>query len=329
MSLNKKSILITGGAGYIGSHMLRVLLENGLKPVVFDNLSTGYREFVPKGVPFVKGDLRKPDEIKKVFKKYRIDSVMHFAASICVGESVSKPLDYYENNFCATYNLLKAMISAKVNRFIFSSTAAVYGEPKHIPVVETDQTFPTNPYGNTKLMAEGMLRDVSMAYKDFGYITLRYFNAAGAHPSGDIGQKGHAITHLVPNVLKVVKGDKKELVIFGNDYPTKDGTCIRDYIHVMDLCNAHLLALRELTLGKVKNDVFNLGNGSGYSVKEIILETEKVTGLKVKTKIGPRRAGDPARIVASSKKAEKVLGWRTKYGMDDIIKTAWAWEKKL
>jgi len=325
MNSKQKTILVVGGAGYIGSHMTHLLLEKGYKPIVFDNLSTGFREFVPKGVPFIKGDLRNLKDIKKAFKKFNINTVMHFAASICVPESVENPLKYYENNVSACINLLKVMVDAKTRYFIFSSTAAVYGEPKRIPITEDNVTNPVNPYGRSKLMMEQILKDVSFA-RDFYYIALRYFNAAGAHPSGKIGQKGKLITHLIPNILKVAKGDKKELVIFGENYPTKDGSCIRDYIHVMDLCNAHLLALKVIQSGKVRNEVFNLGSGKGFTVKEMVKMAEKVTGKKVKVKIGPRRPGDPAKIVASSKKANRILGWKPEIGLNQIIDSAWQWQ---
>jgi UDP-glucose 4-epimerase len=324
-----KNILIAGGAGYIGSHMVRVLLEEaaaeGYRPIVFDNLSTGFRGFVPKGVPFIKGDLRNIEDIRKAFKKYKINTVMHFAASICVPESVENPLKYYENNVSACINLLKVMIENRVKYFIFSSTAAVYGEPKKIPVTEDNEKKPTSPYGASKLMMEQILKDTAFAC-DFSYVSLRYFNAAGAHASGKIGQQGKLITHLIPNILKAAKDGKKELVIFGDSYPTKDGTCIRDYIHVMDLCSAHLLAMRALHRSKIKNEIFNLGSGKGFTVKEMVQMAEEVTGRKIKVKIGPRRPGDPARIVASPRKARRILRWEPKSSLEDIIKSSWRFE---
>jgi len=321
----RKNILVIGGAGYIGSHMVYSLLEKRYIPVVFDNLSTGQRKFVPKGVDFIKGDLRKERDIRKVFEEYSIDAVMHFAAFSLVGESVKKPLKYYENNVCAFVNLIKVMTEFAVKRIIFSSTAAVYGEPEHIPIKENNAIEPSNPYGCSKRMIERILEDTAQA-GGVSYIILRYFNVAGANPSARIGEIHHPETHLIPSVLKVSNRERKELVIFGDDYPTKDGTCLRDYIHVQDLCQAHLLALEALK-GKMRNEVFNLGNGSGYTVKEVIDKVEEVTGKKIKVKIGPRRHGDPAKLVASSEKAKKILGWRPRYSLKEIISTAWEWER--
>jgi UDP-glucose 4-epimerase len=319
-------ILVTGGAGYIGSSVVRTLLEHGHRPVVFDNLSTGHKGFVPKGAPFVKGDLRNYQEVRSVFKKHRVDSVMHFASMALVGESVSNPLKYYENNVSACVLLLQAMQEAKVKKFIFSSSCATFGEPKRIPIKEDDPQAPTNPYGLSKLMIESILRDQAKA-TDLRYICLRYFNACGAHLSGEIGEAHDPETHLVPNILKVLTGEKKALEIYGDDYDTPDGTCVRDYIHIEDLASAHLLALEALTKG-MKSEVFNLGNGNGYSVKEIVAAAEKVTGKKVRVKIAPRRPGDPAKLVASAAKAKKVLGWEPKFGLTEIIQTAWKWESR-
>jgi len=317
-----KNILVTGGAGYIGSHMVCTLLNEEYTPIVFDNLSTGYRESIPEEVTFIKGDLRKESDIRQVFDRYPIDTVMHFAASIVVPESVSNPIEYYENNVLASINLLKVLLQHKVKRLIFSSSAAVYGEPKIIPIVEESPTLPTNPYGNSKLIVEGILKDIAKAY-DFSYVSLRYFNAAGLHPSAGIAKRhNNETTHLIPNVVKVASGRKKELTIFGDDYPTPDGTCIRDYIYIQDLCEAHLLSLKALKEG-MKSNVFNLGNGKGYSVKEVVQAAERVTGKKIRVKIGPRRKGDPARLVASSEKAKKILGWTAKAGLDEIIKSVW------
>lgn len=316
-----KNILVIGGAGYIGSHMARFLLESGFNPVIFDNLSTGHKEFIPKKTAFIKGDLRVEKDIHKAFVKYPIDTVMHFAASSLVGESVQNPLKYYENNVCACVNLLKAMREHKLKKIIFSSTAAVYGEPETLPIKEDSVIKPANPYGRSKRMIEKILEDTALT-GCLSYIALRYFNAAGAHPSGEIGEKHDPETHLITNILKAAKGDKKELTIFGNDYPTKDGTCVRDYIHVQDLCFAHLLALKALK-GKIKNEIFNLGNGNGYSIKEVIETAEKVTGKKIKIKIGPRRPGDPAQLIASAQKAKEMLGWQAQYGLEEIISTAW------
>jgi len=320
----KKFILVTGGAGYIGSHMAKTLSEAARPCVVFDNLSTGNKKFIPKDVPFVEGDLRNKKEIVKVFKRYSIELVMHFAASIVVPESVKNPLKYYENNVTASINLLEAMLEQGVKRFIFSSTAAVYGEPKTIPVTEEDVTEPKSPYGASKLMVERILQDMSKTH-DFSYIILRYFNACGAHPSGTLGPTNKHETLLIPNIIKVASGKAKELNIYGDDYPTPDGTCLRDYIHVMDLCQAHLLACDALKKG-MKSDLFNLGNEKGFSVKEVVAMVEKVTGRNISVKISARRPGDPARIVASGQKARKLLGWQPKMDLSEIISTAWKWE---
>ncbi len=319
-------ILVVGGAGYIGSNMVRMLLEKRHKVVVFDNLSTGHKEFVPKEAVFFKGDLRSIRDVESIFKLYKIDAVMHFAASALVGESVENPLKYYDNNVSACINLLKAMVAHKVNYFIFSSTCATFGEPKKVPMDETHEQNPVNPYGRSKLMIEKILQDLSRA-DQMNYVALRYFNACGAHPSGEIGERHDPETHLIPNILKVATGEKKELMIFGDDYDTPDGTCIRDYIHIEDLATAHLLALEALNNG-MKSDFFNLGSEKGYSVKEIIRAVERVTGKKIKAKVSPRRPGDPARLVAKSDKAKKVLGWKATYDLEGIIETAWRWHRK-
>ncbi len=319
-------VLVIGGAGYIGSNMVRKLLETGHQPAVFDNLSTGHRPFVPKSVLFIKGDLKKYDDILAALKKVMPEAVMHFAASALVGESVQKPVMYYDNNVSAAVQLLKAMQVCKVKKLIFSSTCAIFGEPKRIPLVEDDPKAPVNPYGQSKLMIEHILNDHAHV-TDFRFVALRYFNACGAHPSGEIGERHEPEAHLIPNVLKVLTGEKKELNIFGDDYATPDGTCVRDYVHIEDLADAHLLALEYLGKGN-KSDAFNLGSGNGYSVKEIVDMVEKVTGKKVKVKMAPRRPGDPAKLVATSAKAFKILGWKTKHDLESIIKTAWVWEKK-
>ncbi len=319
-------VLVIGGAGYIGSNMVRKLLETGHKPAVFDNLSTGHRRFVPKNVLFIKGDLKNYDDILAGIKKFKPDAVMHFAASALVGESVQKPVMYYDNNVSAAVQLLKAMQVCKVNKLIFSSTCAIFGEPKQIPLLEDDPKAPVNPYGQSKLMIEHILSDLT-SVTDFRFVALRYFNACGAHPSGEIGELHEPEAHLIPNVLKVLTGEKKELHIFGDDYATPDGTCVRDYVHIEDLADAHLKALEYLSKGN-KSDVFNLGSGNGYSVKDIVQSVEKITGKKVKVKMAPRRPGDPAKLVASSGKALKVLGWKPKLDLDVIIQSAWNWEKK-
>lgn len=323
-----KKILVIGGAGYIGSHMVRGLLEAKYTPVVFDNLATGHKDAVPKGVKFIKGDLRNPADIDKVFKSTNFDTLIHFSAASLVPESVSDPLKYYDNNVVSFVYLLQAMRRHKVKNIVFSSTAAVYGEPKRIPIMEDDDKNPTNPYGRSKLTMEKIVEDAAKAYGDLQYIILRYFNVAGAHPSGDAGECHDPETHLIPNVLKAVKGEKKALTIFGDDYPTKDGSCVRDYIHVQDLCDAHLRAVQGFAKG-IRNTYFNLGSQDGYSNFEIIKAVEEVTGQKVKYKVGPRRPGDPAKLVASAAKAKKMLGWSARYNLADIVRTAWAWEQKI
>jgi len=322
-----KNILVIGGAGYIGSHMVRALLDEKYNPIVFDNMSTGHKGFIPEGAIFIRGDLRNIQDINKAFGRYSPEVVMHFAAASIVPESMSNPLKYYENNVSASINLLKVMLENKSKKFIFSSTAAVFGEPKNISIKEEDETCPTNPYGRSKLMIENILKDTAQSH-DLFYISLRYFNAAGAHPSGRIGEMHDPETHLIPNILKVAKGVKNELTIFGDDYPTPDGTCIRDYIHVQDLCKVHLLALEALN-GGIKHEIFNLGNGDGFSVREVVNTAEKVTGRKVNVKVGPRRPGDPARLVASAERAKKVLGWNPSANLEEIVRTAWEWEKKI
>jgi len=307
--------------------MLRALLEEGFSPVVFDNLSTGHKEFIPKNTIFIKGDLCKENDIQKIFEKIPIDAVMHFAASALVSESMNNPIKYYYNNVSAFINLLNAMLKHKIKKLIFSSTCAVYGEPKRVPIREDDDNNPTNPYGRSKLMVERIIKDIAETY-DFSYISLRYFNVAGAHPSGGIGEWHNPETHLIPNILKVANGQKKKLIIFGDDYPTPDGTCIRDYIYIEDLCQAHLLALKALREG-MRSDVFNLGDGSGYSIKEVVQAAEKVISKKVNVEIGSRRLGDPARLIASYEKAKKNLGWEPKADLKKIIKSAWEWEKRI
>lgn len=322
-----KHILVVGGAGYIGSHMVRMLLEQGFQPIVFDNLSTGHRDFIPPEVPFTQGDLRERPTIEKVFKEHQIDAVMHFAALSIVSESVQKPLLYEENNVKGCRNLLREILDAKIDKFIFSSSAAVYGESKEEFLTEKSPAKPANPYGETKLAVEHMLQTTA-AKEPFYYASLRYFNAAGAHPSGEIGERHNPETHLLPNVLKAAAGEGDTVTIFGNDYPTPDGTCIRDYIHVVDLCRAHLLALRFLDHEK-RSGVFNLGSGRGFSVKEVIHTCERVTGREIPQKIGARRAGDPAHLVAGAEKAGSVLGWKPRYSLADMIETGWKWELNI
>lgn len=321
-----QKVLVVGGAGYIGSHMVRSLLEAGNEVTVFDNLSTGHRNMVPKKVKFIKGDLNKKVEIYNALSRNPFHAVMHFAASSLVGESVSNPLKYYRNNVSAFVNLLDAMMETKLKRLIFSSTAAVFGEPAEIPLKEDSLKKPTNPYGHSKLMIEQMLKDADAAY-GVKHVVLRYFNAAGAHSSGEIGEDHAPESHLIPNLIKAMLGKSKPLTVFGTDYPTPDGTCVRDYIHVEDLCEAHRLALKWLTKEKTSG-VFNLGSGTGYSIREIIREAESIAGIKVPVKYGPRRAGDPSSLIATSEKARKILGWKAQRTLRDILETAWRWHKK-
>ena len=319
-------LLVLGGAGYIGSHTATELLDNGHEVVIADNLVTGYREAVPEKATFYQGDLRDKDFLVDLLTKEKVDAVIHFAAFSLVGESVTNPLKYYENNLYGTKVLLDAMIETGVDKIVFSSTAATYGEPENIPILESDRTCPTNPYGETKLAMEKM---ISWAAKAHGlhFVSLRYFNACGAHKSGKIGEAHNPESHLIPLVLQVPNGKREFVSIYGNDYDTPDGTCIRDYIHVTDLAKAHILAVEYLMNGG-ESDIFNLGNGVGYSVKEVIETARKVTGHPIPAKEEARRAGDPARLVASGEKARKILGWEPEItDLADIISSAWKWHK--
>ena len=320
------SILVTGGAGYIGSHTALELIKAGYDVVICDSLVTGYRGAVPDGARFYQGDIRDFAFLDKLFKSESIDCIVHFAAFSLVGESVKNPLKYYENNLYGTKVLLDAMVSNGVKRIVFSSTAATYGEPENIPILETDRTCPTNPYGETKLAMEKMFRWCAEAH-GMSFVSLRYFNACGADESGNIGEAHNPESHLIPLVLQVPNGKREFISIFGTDYDTPDGTCIRDYIHVTDLAAAHILAVRYLLDGG-KSDIFNLGNGVGYSVREVIEVARRVTGHPIPAVETPRRAGDPARLVASSEKAKSILGWRPAHdSLDEIIESAWNWHK--
>lgn len=317
------SILITGGAGYIGSHTAWELKAQGRDIVIYDNLSRGHREAV-KGMPLVVGDLMDTSLLEKTMDEYKVDSVIHFAAESQVGESMTDPQKYYINNVSGTLSLLKAMKEKSVNKIVFSSTAATYGEPERIPIDEASRKNPTSVYGRSKLIMEQILTDFDMAY-GLRYVALRYFNAAGAHISGEIGECHNPETHLIPIIMQVLLGQRDEISIFGTDYPTPDGTCIRDYIHVTDLAHAHILALDALYQG-MKSKVYNLGNGNGFSVKEVIDTVEKVTGKKIKRVEKDRRAGDPAILIASSDRIIKELGWEPGYNtLEEIIQTAWNW----
>lgn len=319
------SILVCGGAGYIGSHTVKELIKK-YDVVILDNLSTGYSFLLDERVKFINGDLGDEGVLDKVFTENEIDAVFHFAANSLVGESVQNPLKYYGNNVQATITLLKKMVEHGVNKFIFSSTAATYGIPDTDFITEQTPTNPINPYGHSKLVIEQILANMAPVY-DFQYIVLRYFNAAGAHESGEIGESHDPETHLIPIVLQHLLGERENILIFGSDYDTADGTCIRDYIHVTDLANAHIKAYEGLVNGTVSNEVYNLGNGAGYSVKEVIEVCEKISGRTAKIEYADRRAGDPAVLVASSAKIEKDLGWRPQYQLDKIVKTAWEWHK--
>ena len=318
------TILVTGGAGYIGSHVVKELLRQRYQPVIYDNLQTGHQK-ATKNTLFIEGDLSDSRKLKETFETYTIDAVMHFAADSLVGESVLKPLKYFNNNVKNSIELIEIIEEFKIKKFVFSSSASVYGEPKKIPITEEHPCRPLNPYGETKWIFEKFLQ----AYHDAGKlnsISLRYFNAAGADPEGELGEDHSPETHLIPLVIKAAM-DGASVPVYGTDYDTPDGTCIRDYIHVTDLANAHILALRKLEQGNFSG-VYNLGNGNGYSVKEVIETVKKVTGRKVLAVDSPRRPGDPARLVASSKKIREELGWIPKYpDLETIVETAWEWHR--
>ncbi|MGI8316689.1 UDP-glucose 4-epimerase GalE [Halobacillus mangrovi] len=318
------TVLVCGGAGYIGSHAVAQLIDRNEKVIVADNLQKGHNDAVLEGAEFYNGDLRDQLFIDRVFEENDIDSVIHFAADSLVGESVEDPLKYYDNNVYGAVCLLRAMAKHSVKRIVFSSTAAVYGEPEQVPIQETDLTVPTNPYGETKLAIEKMLKWAEQAH-GIKHVVLRYFNVAGADPDGRIGEDHRPETHLIPIILQVAQGKREKIMIFGDDYPTEDGTCIRDYIHVNDLVDAHLLAIEKLKRDQ-ESGIYNLGNGQGFSVKEVIDSARKVTGQTIPAEVAPRRAGDPAQLVASSERAINELGWKPNYAdLDTMIKTAWDW----
>lgn len=318
------AVLVLGGAGYIGSHTVYELVKEGEDVVIADNLETGHIEAVHPDARFYKGDIRDRQFVDSVFEKEGIDAVIHFAANSLVGESMTNPLKYYDNNVCGTKVLLESMIAHDVKKIVFSSTAAAYGEPENIPILEDDRTCPTNAYGETKLSMEKMMKWTDAAH-GLKYVALRYFNACGAHESGEIGEAHKPETHLIPLILQVPLGQREHISIYGNDYNTKDGTCVRDYIHVTDLARAHILAVKYLLTGNGSN-IFNLGNGVGFTVKEVIETAGKVTGMDIKAETAPRRAGDPARLIASSNKAKKILNWKPEHaGLEEIIASAWKW----
>ena len=318
-------ILVVGGTGYIGSHMVKMLGSQGHEVITFDNLSKGYRDAVLSG-DFVEGDLANNQQLDNLFASIKFDGVMHFASFIEVGESVSEPASYYRNNVFNTQNLLDAMVKHGVNYFVFSSTAAIFGEPEYSPIDETHPKNPINPYGRSKLMVEQMLEDYGTAY-GLKSVALRYFNAAGADPDAELGERNDPETHLIPLVLQAASGRRASISLFGQDYKTPDGSCVRDYIHVNDLCDAHLLALNKLK-NSDKSLRYNLGNGHGFSVKQVIDTTEKITGKNIQVIYADRRPGDPAELVANATMAKQDLGWKPKFtDLEQIVETAWQWEK--
>lgn len=318
------AILVLGGAGYIGSHTVRELVDSGRDTVVVDNLQTGFRDAVHTSARFHEADIRDRAALDRVFAEEQIDAVIHFAASSQVGESMAHPLDYYDNNLTGTIVLLQAMVAAGVDKIVFSSTAATYGEPERVPILESDRTMPTNCYGETKLAMEKLMNWVGRAH-GLRSVALRYFNAAGAHSSGDIGEAHAAESHLIPLILQVPLGTRAAISIFGEDYATPDGTCIRDYIHVTDLAHAHILAVDHLIAGG-GSEVFNLGSGTGFSVKEVVEVARKVTGHPIPVEVVARRAGDPAQLIASSEKIKAQLGWAPQHeSVEAIVSSAWAW----
>lgn len=324
LSQNVK-ILVVGGAGYIGSHMVKILGGQGHEVITFDNLSKGYRDAVLCG-DFVEGDLANKLQLDNLFVSIKFDAVMHFASFIEVGESVANPAKYYQNNVFNTQNLLDEMVKHGINYFIFSSTAAIFGEPEYSPIDEIHPRNPINPYGRSKLMVEQMLADYDIAY-GLKSTALRYFNAAGADPGGELGERHNPETHLIPLVLQAASGRRQSITVFGKDYGTPDGTCVRDYIHINDLCDAHLLALTKLH-NTDKSMCYNLGNGNGFSVKQVIDTAERITGKDIQVVYADRRAGDPAELVADATMANQDLDWNPKFAeLEQIVETAWKWEK--
>ena len=321
------AILVLGGAGYIGSHTALELVKSGRDVVIADSLVTGYKKAIPEKARFYQGDIRDFEFLDNLFQQEKIDAVIHFAAYSLVGESVANPLKYYGNNLYGTKILLEAMVKNNIDKIVFSSTAATYGEPENIPILESDRTCPTNPYGETKLAVEKMFKWVAEAH-GLRYVSMRQFNACGADENGIIGEAHNPESHLIPIILQVPNGKRETISIYGTDYDTPDGTCIRDYIHVTDLAQAHILAVKYLYNGG-KSDIFNLGNGVDYSVREVIETARKVTGRPIPVTETSRRAGDPARLVASSEKAKRILGWKPVHNcLEEIIASAWNWHKK-
>ena len=318
-------VLITGGAGYIGSHVVKRLLEKGIETIVLDNLQTGHREAVVGGT-CIQGDIGDERILQEIFAGHEIDSVIHMAADCLVGDSTKAPLKYFNNNVNKGLRLLGEMIERRVNKMVFSSSAAVYGNPSRVPIEENSPALPINPYGETKLIFEKILESCKIAH-GLQYISLRYFNAAGADPDGLIGEDHHPETHLIPTVLKTLLRKGRKVSIFGTDYDTPDGTCIRDYIHIVDIADAHILALEALHAGE-GCDIFNLGNGNGFSVQQIIQATSQVTGRTIPVRESQRRPGDPPVLIASPEKIRRRLGWNPQYGkLEEIIDTAWRWHR--
>ncbi len=317
------NVLVCGGAGYIGSNMTAILAKSGHSPIVYDNLSKGHKAAIVAGVEFIYGDLSDYDKLVRVLRDRKIDAVMHFAAFIEVGESVADPLGYYNNNFCNTLNLLRAMEFVGVKKFVFSSTAATYGMPEVVPIVETLTKNPINPYGDSKWAIERVCQFQSQTGR-LNYAALRYFNACGAGCDGKLGEDHKPESHLIPLIIQAAMGKREDIKIFGADYDTPDGTCVRDYIHIEDLCSAHLLALEKL--GSLSEQFYNLGNGNGYSVRQVIDTVKKVSGRDFKVTQTTRRPGDPAVLTADSSKARKELNWQPKWtSLEDIVETAWKW----
>jgi len=321
------TVLVTGGAGYIGSHTVQELLKTGHKVAVYDNLSTGHGWAVPQDVPLIKADIADRLVLTEVLRNYEVEAVVHFAASSLVGESMTQPAKYYRNNVAGTLSLLETMQECGVKQMVFSSTAAVYGEPEAWPITEEMPLAPTNVYGRTKLVIEGMLKDFAAAY-DLRYVSLRYFNAAGALAGGGIGEDHNPETHLIPLILQTAHGRRPQIDVYGTDYPTADGTCVRDYIHVTDLAAAHVLALKHLAGGGAPK-VYNLGSETGFSVQEVIEKAKEITGIDFPVREAARRSGDPAVLVASAARIRQELGWKPVYSsLDRILRSAWVWETR-
>ncbi|PLW79481.1 UDP-glucose 4-epimerase GalE [Candidatus Woesearchaeota archaeon] len=319
-----KNILVTGGAGYIGSHTVKILLDKGYSVIIIDNLSKGNKKLIDPRAKFYNFSLDDKNKILEVFDSFQIDFVIHFAAFIEAGESMKDPQIFFKNNVVNTINLLEVMLEKDVKKIIFSSTAAVYGEPEYVPINEIHPRKPTNYYGLSKLMIENILESYNHAY-GLKSISLRYFNASGADEGGSLGEMHMPETHLIPLILKVANGSRDKIYIFGDDYDTEDGTCVRDYIHVNDLADAHILAMEKLD--EIGFDFFNLGNSQGFSVKKVIYICKEVTGKNIKVEIAKRREGDPARLIADYSKAKNVLGWEPKRDIYEIVKTAWKWHE--